>query len=251
MQQIANVQLGMVQFYTNDTPIHVSLQCFNCDVSSRSMQATSPHAFAETTSCSRSNEVCEVATALMQLAACSEDVQEVMKSARTIDKSVQVNTEVFAPRKFKLLSVLTTDTAVFAFTGVKSRTALTMIANEVEAIDEMVKNTPVLDRVVLVLMKLKLCLSFTCLAALFGVSWTTLTKNFNGTLSTLAAVLEAAISWPKKGEISQICLTVSETMRQCELCLNAQRCSWKNHTAPLVASSHIHITKVCTLRRCL
>lgn len=100
------------------------------------LQATLPHAFAETTSCSRSNEECEVATALMQLAACSEDVQEVMKSARTIDKSVQVNTEVSAPRKFKLLSVLTTDTAVLAFTGVKSRTALTMIANEVEAIDQ-------------------------------------------------------------------------------------------------------------------
>lgn len=44
---------------------------------------------------------------------------------------------------------------------------------------------------------------FTCLAALFGVSGETVTRHFYATLQKMAAVLEAAIPWPDKDEISR------------------------------------------------
>lgn len=128
------------------------------------------HAFIQSTNSMYTTEECEVSEALLQLGACSQDVQHVRDSARVMDKGVQESAKGTTPKTFKLTDLLTTDAAVLAFTGLQSRSALTLIANEVGAIDNMATNTPVLERVVLVLVRLKLCLLFTCTAALFGVS---------------------------------------------------------------------------------
>ncbi|KAH6933318.1 hypothetical protein HPB50_014173 [Hyalomma asiaticum] len=113
-------------------------------------QATTQHAFIQSTNSTYTTEECEVSEALLQLGACSQDVQDVVDSARAMDKGVQVNTQGTTPKIFKFTDLLTTDAAVLAFTGLQSRSALTLIANEVGAIDNIATNTPVLERVVLV-----------------------------------------------------------------------------------------------------
>ncbi|CAN7976849.1 unnamed protein product [Ixodes persulcatus] len=137
---------------------------------------------------------CAVAEALLQLAGCIHGCT---------DKDVQVDTASLAPKKVKLVDWLSTDSAVCAYTGIESMSALAAISKEVAAIDKMATEISVLERVVLVLVRLKTCLSFTCLATLFGISKTTVHRHFYGTLPSLAAVLEAAIPWPTKAEISR------------------------------------------------
>ncbi|XP_077497663.1 uncharacterized protein LOC144108263 [Amblyomma americanum] len=72
---------------------------------------------------------------------------------------------------------------------------------EVALVDEMTADIPVYERVVLVLVRLKTCLSLNCLATLFCTSKTTVQRHFYGTLRSLAAILKAAIPWPSKNEI--------------------------------------------------
>lgn len=131
--------------------------------------------------------------ALLLLAGCNEN---------QVDRTIQVNTECFV-QKAKLLDLLITDTAVQAFTGIASMSDLHVISREVAAIDDMPTEITVLDRVVLVLIRLKTCLSFTCLATLFGISKTSVHRCFYHTVRSLATVLEAAIPWPSKEEIAR------------------------------------------------
>lgn len=118
-------------------------------------------------------------------------------------KCVQVDVESFKKHKMKLVDLLTTDAAVRAFTGIESVSALVALSDEVALVDKMATELSVLGRVVLVLVRIKTCLSFICLALLFGVSKTTVHRHFYGTLQALAAVLEAAIPWPSKEEVSR------------------------------------------------
>ncbi|KAH9371108.1 hypothetical protein HPB48_015673 [Haemaphysalis longicornis] len=73
----------------------------------------------------------------------------------------------------------------------------------VSEIDLLKTERSVLERVVLVLVRLKTFLSFKCLATLFGVSETTVHRYFYSTLRTLAAVMESAVPWPTKTEVQQ------------------------------------------------
>lgn len=116
---------------------------------------------------------------------------------------MQVNTDSPDLKKFNQVDLLATDSLVLAFTGLQSASALEAIVSEVAAIDQANTTIPVHDRVVLVLVRLKTCLPFTCLAALFDVSRRTITRHFYATLQKLAAVLEAAVPWPDKEEIQR------------------------------------------------
>ncbi|KAK8760709.1 hypothetical protein V5799_028023 [Amblyomma americanum] len=134
----------------------------------------------------------EVAEVMLQLAGHSHTY---------IDKGVQVDTLSAPQRKRKVVELLTTDVAVRVFTGVKSKSAPLAISEEVALVDEMTTDIPVYERVVLVLVRLKTCLSLNCLATLFCTSKTTVQRHFYGTLRSLAAILKAAIPWPSKNEI--------------------------------------------------
>lgn len=122
-------------------------------------------------------------------------------NADSLSIGVQVNTDS-APRvKATLLDLLTTNSAVKAFTGVETRDLLITLAKGVEKHDNMNSECSVLARVTLVLVRLKTLVSFKCLAILFGISDTTVHRYFYATLRVMAAVLEAAVTWPSKAEV--------------------------------------------------
>ncbi|CAN7995451.1 unnamed protein product [Ixodes hexagonus] len=116
------------------------------------------------------------------------------------DRSVQVDTKSLVPEKKTLVSFLTTDAAVKAFTGVESMQLLERISRNVERFDTMRTDASVHERVVLVLVRLKTFLSFKCVSTLFCVSEATVHIYFYGTLPSLAAVLKSAVYWPTREE---------------------------------------------------
>lgn len=140
----------------------------------------------------------EAAEALVQLSQFIQNVPDMC----TQDKSIQVDVDSFMGKKFRLVDLLTSDNIVLAFTGV-SMNLLIAVSNEVGRIEEAITEMSTLERVILVLVRLKTCLPFVCLAPLFCVSRTTVSRHFYSTLHNLAAVLESAIPWPDKQEIAR------------------------------------------------
>lgn len=118
------------------------------------------------------------------------------------DVAVQVNTSTATSAQATLIDFLNTDSALKAFTGVESIEILMSIAQAVAKVDTFPKTEKgVLERVVVVLVRLKTFLSFKCLATLFRVSETSVHRYFYDTIRPLAAVLEAAVPWPSKTEL--------------------------------------------------
>ncbi|KAL3216375.1 hypothetical protein MRX96_033124 [Rhipicephalus microplus] len=124
-----------------------------------------------------------------------KDVPDIMC---TQDKGIQVD----VGKQFWLVDMLTSDNTVLAFTGVSSMTLLVAISNEVSRIEDAVAEMSTLERVILVLVRLKTCLPFVCMAPLFSVSRTTISRHFYSTLCNLATALKCAIPWPNKQEIA-------------------------------------------------
>ncbi|XP_075543585.1 uncharacterized protein LOC142578054 [Dermacentor variabilis] len=134
--------------------------------------------------------------ALLQLAASGNDKNQA-------EKSVQVDSLSIVSKKLNLAELLSTDNAVRAFTGVQSVKTFHSICSEVAAIDNNSSEVSVLERVALVLVRLKTCLPFHCLGALFNISKATVHRLFYCTLCSLAAVLECAIPWSTTEEIQK------------------------------------------------
>lgn len=122
-------------------------------------------------------------------------------SAESVDVGVQVNMDSAPLAKATLLDLLSTNSAVRAFTGVETTELLVMVAKAVAKYDSMNSECSVLVRVTLVLVRLKTFLSFKCPAILFGLSDTTVHRYFYATLRVMATVLEAAITSPSKAEV--------------------------------------------------
>lgn len=166
-----------------------------CDVQEHGQETASqpcPSGATGTAVCTLDQEVAE---ALVQL---SQDVPDLC----TEDKGIQVDAESLVGKRLRLIDLLTSDSIVLAFTGVTSMNLLITISNEVGKIEHVATEMSTLERVILVLVRLKTCLPFVCLAPLFCVSRTTVARHFYGTLRYLAAVLEAAIPWPDKQQIA-------------------------------------------------
>nr|XP_037283554.1 uncharacterized protein LOC119176397 isoform X1 [Rhipicephalus microplus] len=128
-----------------------------------------------------------------------KDVPDIMC---TQDKGIQVDVDSIIGKQFRLVDMLTSDNTVLAFTGVSSMTLLVAISNEVSRIEAAVAEMSTLERVILVLVRLKTCLPFVCMAPLFSVSRTTISRHFYSTLCNLATALKCAIPWPNKQEIA-------------------------------------------------
>ncbi|CAN7948573.1 unnamed protein product [Ixodes pacificus] len=112
---------------------------------------------------------------------------------QTRDWSVQVDTRSLVQEKKTLVSLLKTNAAVKAFTGVESIQLLQSISRNAERFDTMRADASVHERVVLVLVRLKTFLSFKCIGTLFDVSEATVHRYFYGTLPSVAAVLKSGV----------------------------------------------------------
>ena len=120
------------------------------------------------------------------------------ESVEKLDKNVGTDNSNF-------MNLLITDCDLKAFTGIKF-CVLRALVKSIELIQKKVndKNVCTLkERVVLTLCKLKLCLSYDCLAVLFGISRSTVGHYFSETIHLLASVLEEAVYFPDKEEIQQ------------------------------------------------
>ncbi|XP_049522140.1 uncharacterized protein LOC125944817 [Dermacentor silvarum] len=139
----------------------------------------------------------------MDSAAIDTLLQFNQRQTASINKAVQVNPGTVPGTCRTLIDLFHSDACVKAFTGVEDLRLLMAIANAVAEVDDMKSERSVLERVTIVLVRLKTFLSFRCLATLFSVSETTVHRYFYGTIRPLAAVLEAAIPWPSKAEVQQ------------------------------------------------
>ncbi|XP_065290815.1 uncharacterized protein [Dermacentor albipictus] len=155
------------------------------------------------------------------------------RRCRCVDIGIQVCTDSSPARRNTLVDFLSTDAAIKAFTGVETAELLMYLSEAVAKLDTLSTECSVLERVILVLARLKTFLSFKCLAVLFAISEATVHRYFYGTVRPLAAVLEAAVPWPTaeeiKKKISRIALQHSETSG---LYLTVQRWKLKNRTVP-------------------
>lgn len=154
----------------------------------------------------------DAANALLHLHATPGEVAGLENPARNtllhlgqsrVEQGVQVDSGSAPSKQTTLMDFLRNDSAVKAFTGVESLQLLVGISEVVSEIDALKTERSVLERVVLVLVRLKTFLSFKCLATLFDVSETTVHRYFYSTLCTLAAVMESVIPWPTKAEVQK------------------------------------------------
>ncbi|CAN7946386.1 unnamed protein product [Ixodes hexagonus] len=71
-----------------------------------------------------------------------------------------------------------------------------------ERIDSQKSELTVRERVIIVLIKMKTNVSFACLAIIFKVSKTIISRHFHSTFQTLSRVMKAALPWPSKEEVA-------------------------------------------------
>nr|XP_054921356.1 uncharacterized protein LOC129382037 [Dermacentor andersoni] len=125
------------------------------------------------------------------------------RRCRCVDIGIQVCTDSSPARRNTSVDLLSTDAAIKAFTGVETAELLMYLSEAVAKLDALSTECSVLERVILVLVRLKTFLSFKCLAVLFAISEATVHRYFYGTVRPLAAVLEAAVPWPTAEEIKK------------------------------------------------
>ena len=132
-------------------------------------------------------------------------------------------------KRVSLLQFLKNDDDLNTFTGINFR-LLNNLATAVRTCEDKPNRciTSVEERIVICLCKLKLNLSFKCLAVLFSIGRHACSRLFFTTLHTLAFVLKNAIYWPTKDEI----------LRSMPRCFNLQAAgittlvvfeSWQHH----------------------
>lgn len=148
-----------------DDSENASLSCQNVEVEARS-QSTRGNA----------------AEALLRLAAHPREFEDMDSAAidtllqfnqrqtASINKAVQVNPGTVPSTCRTLIDLFHSDACVKAFTGVEDLRLFMVIANAVAEVDDMKAERSVLERVTVVLVRLKTSLSFRCSATLFSVS---------------------------------------------------------------------------------
>lgn len=124
------------------------------------------------------------------------------KNENFIKKAEEINVEINKRKTFNFMQLLKSDDDLKIFTGINFQ-LLKNLTNAVKLCENK-RNSGALtveERIVLCLCKLKLNLSFKCLAVLFSLSRQSASHCFLVTLHTLAFILEKAIYWPSKEQI--------------------------------------------------
>ena len=145
----------------------------------------------------------KAAEALLELNNITLEMENHQDSAFLTNKNEEISDLLSSNEKFSLYGLLKKDDDLKIFTGID----FNLLRNLCEAYKVCEKKSvhyhslKVCERIVLCLSKLKLNLSFKCLAVLFGVSRNSCSKIFLNTLHFLAYILKHAIYWPTKEEI--------------------------------------------------
>lgn len=108
-------------------------------------------------------------------------------------------------RRLTLAMLLKTADELKYLTGINHHLLRNLVTAVMDAEEEKATSyeCSVEERIIFCLCKLKLNLSFKCLAVLFGMTRQSCSIIFTITLYTLAYVLEDAIYWPSKEEIEK------------------------------------------------
>ncbi|CAM1297957.1 Uncharacterised protein r2_g726 [Pycnogonum litorale] len=96
--------------------------------------------------------------------------------------------------------MIRTDDQLTAFTGLSSFVCFNRL---LEAVNTFADRNLSRNAVLLLLMKLKLNLTYRCISVLFNMSITTVRRTFYQTVQVLSYILEAAIPWPDKSVITR------------------------------------------------
>ena len=151
----------------------------------------------------RSSEALEAAEALLELQNVAFEMKEPSESNVISSKNEEISELISNKTKFTLCGLLRNDDDLNIFTGIN----FLLLNNLTEAFKLCVKkcvyyhSLNVTQRIILSLCKLKLNLSYKCLAVLFGITRKTCSLIIINTLQTLAYILKNAIYWPSKEEI--------------------------------------------------
>lgn len=121
----------------------------------------------------------------------------------TCSKAVQVTESCVNRKRFCITDLISNDTEMNAFTGVHSIPLFNAVCEAVRLLetntDSFLLN--ISDRIFLVLMKLKLDISFICLSVLFQVTPQTCKNYFQYTVQLMAIALKTVIYLPEKEAI--------------------------------------------------
>lgn len=118
--------------------------------------------------------------------------------------TAQVMTEAKKNKSLNLMTFIQKDEDLIAFTGVDFQLldSITELFLKFEGKDAAKKfSNSLRDRIAMCLCKLRINISFRCLAVLFGLTRQQCVTNFEYTLVTLSVLLEKVIYWPSKEEI--------------------------------------------------
>jgi hypothetical protein len=119
------------------------------------------------------------------------------------DKGVQFDANEFKTTSYNsVVQLIRSGQELGSMTGLPSFDVLDALVKCVSVLEPNSKfNFPVKERIVLTLMRLKLDISFRCLAVLFQTSTSTCQNYFYNMVKKLAQVLKTVIRWPSKEEI--------------------------------------------------
>jgi len=105
-------------------------------------------------------------------------------------------------KRTSLAEILSSDAKLYTFTGIHTREMLDALVECVSDIDtESATNKKALslrDRIILTMVKIKMNMSFTAIAILFGITRQTCANYFHSTCPLLSKVLEVMIPWPEQ-----------------------------------------------------
>lgn len=159
----------------------------------------------------------------------------------TEDKSIQVNTlEDF--KSWKIDEFIDCDSKCNVLTGVVNLTILNSLVNALSQIDTSKTHLNCKQKTLLTLMRLKLDLSFACLAILFQISSKSASMYFNSTVQHLGMILTPLIRFPSKEEVvnnlptcfkkyrsTRIVLDCTEIYIEKSKCLNCRIRTYSNY----------------------
>lgn len=134
------------------------------------------------------------------------DIEPLISSRRpSVDVQTQASPSLIDQKKFTISDVLKTDRQVNAFTGLSTRKKFECLLNVVAKVEEVEGRTgyllPCRERLMLVLIKLKLNLTFICLSAMFDVTPTTCKNYFADMIKRLGKIMEHVVRFPDSDEI--------------------------------------------------
>ena len=118
------------------------------------------------------------------------------------EQSVQVNTQQVSVA-FKLSDILTDNVKLKLFTGLPSLESLDIIVFYADKLIDQSNqhDMPLRERVIIIMCRLKMDITFKCLAVLFNVCPSTITRIFRDTVHAIGKILQNFITWPSKEEI--------------------------------------------------